>query len=350
MHLVKQHYQTIAVDYYNALSSVNDDLGDLLSATIEFCDVATAFIIIENDEQQYVLGPDKLIVKKFLEATLIKGCCTKDNTFRDSKFKATHFTPNSFYASFTLTNSIGVAIGCLCLINNREKQISTSEKKYLQCIALQIVKRCERALEITNLQRTIEKADTLLYSVLNTNPDYLILLNDQLEITAYNNCASNFTRHFTGSKLEKGTKIINYISSEFAEEFGNLCKNAFNGEKVCYEHFVNKKPYENTWFCFTISPIHTNTSEIIGLIVTGTNINEQKKQEKTIKHQSDSLSIIAQLQSHQVRQPVTSILGLMSLIKEDNYIPQQEYLIGLEKATNQLDEVIQTIVSQSRRV
>jgi GAF domain-containing protein len=72
-----------------------------------------------------------------------------------------------------------------------------------------------------------------------------------------------------------------------------------------------------------------------------------KKQQKSLKQQLH-LSECEQFQSHSARKPLSSILGLMSVIKEDNYMPHHEHLSGLETATIRLDEVIQTIVQANR--
>jgi hypothetical protein len=348
--LVRQHCQVFADEYYEALLLVNDDLSDILLLAAEISDVATALIILGNNYHYSVISSKKAGSEIYLDDCFIKALINEESKKVGFTFKPTNTTPVAYYATIKLTTSDGNIIGYLCLINCISKQVSLSEEKCLELIAHQITQRCEKALELKKSLHANQKANAFLHSVLNTNPDYQILLNNQLEIIVYNNCAAHFTRHFTGCELKKGANVLTYISSEFTDEFTSLCCKAFIGEKVHYEHYVNKKPYNNTWFCFTLSPIYNNSTKVIGIIVTGTNINKQKKQEKTIRHQSDSLSVIAQLQSHQVRQPVTSILGLISLIKEDNYIPQKEYLIGLEKAAHQLDEVIQTIVSQSRRV
>jgi PAS domain S-box-containing protein len=188
----------------------------------------------------------------------------------------------------------------------------------------------------------------VLQAFLSSSRDYQILLDTQLNIVAFNTSAATFTRAFSGRKLKAGSNMNEYIAQTFIHEFDELCQRALAGEEVEYEHYIHSKNNGSAWFNFCIIPINKE-EEIIGLTLIGTNINRQKNQEKKIRHQSDTLSVIAQLQSHQVRQPVTSILGLMDLIKAENYAPQKEYLICLEKATKQLDEVIQTIVRQSRK-
>ena len=202
--------------------------------------------------------------------------------------------------------------------------------------------------QLLEQKEEIAGAHLLLEAFFNNAPDYHILLNNHLDIVTFNRTAFAFTLKFFQLRLTAGKKITGYISGSFVHEFERLCIEALQGRQVNYEHFIRNN-VDGMWYNFAITPIWKN-EHVIGLVLVGVSINEQKKQEKTIKHQSNSLSIIAQLQSHQVRQPVSSILGLMNLIREENYVARKEYLEALEEATKQLDNIIQTIVSQSRMV
>lgn len=66
-----------------------------------------------------------------------------------------------------------------------------------------------------------------------------------------------------------------------------------------------------------------------------------------IAKQNESLKKIAQIQSHEIRQPLTSILGLINTIKADDYVADKERLLMLETAANELDRKIHTIVAQT---
>jgi signal transduction histidine kinase len=80
-------------------------------------------------------------------------------------------------------------------------------------------------------------------------------------------------------------------------------------------------------------------------------VNDQKRNAKIIRQQSEYLSNIAWFQSHQLRHPVSSILALLNLIKEEHdYNLTKEYLEALEIVTKQLDTIINAIVQQSRKV
>ncbi len=68
---------------------------------------------------------------------------------------------------------------------------------------------------------------------------------------------------------------------------------------------------------------------------------------KQIEQQNESLKKIAEVQSHEVRQPLTSIMGLVKLIKDEGYVADKEKLVMIEEAANQLDDKIHEIVEKT---
>ena len=60
--------------------------------------------------------------------------------------------------------------------------------------------------------------------------------------------------------------------------------------------------------------------------------------------QNEALREIAYLQSHELRKPVASILGLMQLLKMESSEPDSEVLKMMEKAVAELDQTIHQIV------
>ncbi|HEY0053802.1 MAG TPA: GAF domain-containing protein [Pedobacter sp.] len=70
---------------------------------------------------------------------------------------------------------------------------------------------------------------------------------------------------------------------------------------------------------------------------------------KTMKEQNEALSEIARIQSHELRLPVSSILGVMDLINEENSNLNPDYLDILNQSVNLLDNKIRTIVSHANQ-
>lgn len=67
-------------------------------------------------------------------------------------------------------------------------------------------------------------------------------------------------------------------------------------------------------------------------------LNQLKKQHKSLRE-------IARIQSHEIRQPVASILGLVDLMKDPLAANDIECINLLEASANQLDERIRTMVN-----
>jgi GAF domain-containing protein len=74
-------------------------------------------------------------------------------------------------------------------------------------------------------------------------------------------------------------------------------------------------------------------------------LEEQKLHNKKITDQNQSLLKIAHVQAHEFRAPLTSIMGLMRLIKEADYQVPREYLEMLEEAVYTLDGRIRHIIT-----
>lgn len=79
------------------------------------------------------------------------------------------------------------------------------------------------------------------------------------------------------------------------------------------------------------------------------NIKEQQLLEEIEEKEAknESLKKIANLQSHQIRQPLTSIMGLVNLIKEGLQEVDEKWMDAFEIATNNFDKRIRDIVAES---
>lgn len=86
---------------------------------------------------------------------------------------------------------------------------------------------------------------------------------------------------------------------------------------------------------------------LVALANQVSHIMELDRALKLLKSQNDALSEIARIQSHEIRQPVSSILGVIGLIRDDADSLDPEHLKLLEQSAEQLDERIRTIVKET---
>ena len=78
----------------------------------------------------------------------------------------------------------------------------------------------------------------------------------------------------------------------------------------------------------------------------------KKEVDEKIKKQNEKLFNIAFLQSHQVRGPITSILGLLNLINLENFSDPENAIIirNLKDAADSLDKIIHKIVEETNNI
>jgi len=63
-----------------------------------------------------------------------------------------------------------------------------------------------------------------------------------------------------------------------------------------------------------------------------------------IEDQNSALRKIAQVESHELRGPLSAVMGVMNLIRYENYNANKEYLLLLEDAVKKLDDKICSVV------
>lgn len=74
---------------------------------------------------------------------------------------------------------------------------------------------------------------------------------------------------------------------------------------------------------------------------------ELNKQVEEIQAKNETLVKIAYMQSHDIRHPLTSVMGLMELVKENLQAVDAQWLEMMSEATNVLDSRIKAIVAES---
>lgn len=102
----------------------------------------------------------------------------------------------------------------------------------------------------------------------------------------------------------------------------------------------------------TLTDIQQKTLSVLARQVTfimemQLNSDVLQRQIREIEAKNDSLLKIAQLQSHQIRQPLTTIMGLINLVKDGHHSVDDEWLKMLEAATNNFDKTIHDIIAET---
>ena len=143
---------------------------------------------------------------------------------------------------------------------------------------------------------------------------------------------------------------INMDDYQACEDAVNKC---FESDDTVERVYVRKPNDEGGyfWTSWDFSLYKNSNNEPIGILCIGHDITDLKdlselsqKSEKKILNQIAIMENIAWHQSHIVRKPLANILGLITLILEEDDAERQETMFKLLKdSSEELDEVVKNI-------
>ncbi len=199
------------------------------------------------------------------------------------------------------------------------------------------------------LQERIRKSEQNLLATINNTRDLIWSVNTDLEIIFCNRPYQDFIYDIAGIVPKPGDYVLGEWGSEsFINTRRKDYERALKGDSFTE---IVEEIFEGDILCKEISsnPIIDHFGTIIGVNCIARDISEQRRQYMKIQEQNNKLTEIAWIQSHKVRGPVASILGLAELF---NYNPNEyeynyEIIDRIKQATNDLDTIIREIVKKT---
>jgi signal transduction histidine kinase len=164
------------------------------------------------------------------------------------------------------------------------------------------------------------------------------------EILGFNKNMARFVKETYAVDLESGIAVTEIIQGEQLDNFSKLYQQALQGKVNQVERAVKYAEQETIWWEMIYEPSYNRRHEITGVSFRITNITDKKLKDQKIVAQKKSLQEIAYIQSHLIRGPLASILGLVEIFRYENYQASMDELQMLELVAKQLDEVIKTVI------
>lgn len=96
----------------------------------------------------------------------------------------------------------------------------------------------------------------------------------------------------------------------YMKDFIENCYLALSGESVRHGRFL-KFNSDERWWALTYEPAKDPGGEIIGISYNAVDITQRVLKEQKVIQQNKELKNIAYIQSHELRRPLSSILGFM---------------------------------------
>jgi PAS domain S-box-containing protein len=195
--------------------------------------------------------------------------------------------------------------------------------------------------EQKKIQEKIYNDGQNLRAIINNTRDLIWSVDKQSNIITGNQAFWDRVKELTG-KDEDGITNADFVQ-ERVKVFFESYERAFQGEAfsvVRQRESGGRQVYEELSF----NPIRDLRNEVIGVNCFLRDITERQEYLQKIENQNKRLREIAWIQSHLVRAPVASILGLVQLCDMDDS-PNAEIIPMLKKSAEELDKVILDITA-----
>ena len=176
-------------------------------------------------------------------------------------------------------------------------------------------------------------------NILESITDSFFTLNNDWQFTYVNKESEKTLRHTKEELLGRSIWDIfpEIKRSKFWSEYHRAKK-----EKISV-HFEETFPLLGIWLSVNAYPTED------GITVYFVDVTEQRNHLNMIEEQNNRLREIAWIQSHEVRGPVASILGLIQIFNVDNPADpiNKEVLNNIKEATDKLDEITRRITAHT---
>lgn len=194
-----------------------------------------------------------------------------------------------------------------------------------------------------------ETSRIIIKAIFDSTRSSIFFLDPEFNIIFLNKTAKDGCKLIYGREPEIGDSILDF-RTENDKTANSLFKKCFaetlQGNSVVNEHKLTFSK-SNAWVRMEYDPVY-DKEKIIGVILRCSNINERKQYELQIDKQNERLANIAWMQSHETRQPVATILGLINIMDRKSLTrDNREIITMLEKTIEQLDKVIRHTVIQA---
>ncbi|TWI95336.1 GAF domain-containing protein [Mucilaginibacter frigoritolerans] len=364
LHLqIVEQFENLELEYNKELQQTVEFAAKLCNtpvACITLMDKNTYWIEVKKGIDIAPNNPLELFFFFSMQTIKHKSLFVVKDALEDARFNTHPLVVDKpgirFYADAPLITHDGRCVGTIGVIDNKPHLLTTQQKLTLKILAKHAIGIIGIKLSLEKLNKSFDKLknqeqennlnnEIRLRSMFESLTDAYFLLGKAGEIIDFNRAAYNLVEDKYGEKLTYGYFLPDYLYSAYKDIFISNYHCALKGEKIQQEWLADYGVKGKVWWDCTFEPVSNNGGEIIGVSFVARNIDERKLNEEKIQEQRQRLQKIAKIQSHDYRGPVTTILGLLNLIEEENYLVTKEYLTMLQVAVKRLDEKILEVVS-----
>lgn len=205
---------------------------------------------------------------------------------------------------------------------------------------------------LSKIQLELETSRYILKAIFNSTQSSIFLIDVNFNILFFNKWAKAGIKFLYGREISLGNSMLSY-RYENDEEMHQAFKSNFERAIMTKSQVVSEKqvhyPQMSFWLRSEYMPVYDG-SKLIGVMLNIQNISNLKKLEIKTALQRKQLADIAWSQSHETRQPVATMLGLINILDKKSLTPDNLAIIEmLLKTAQKLDDIIHENVIRANK-
>lgn len=210
--------------------------------------------------------------------------------------------------------------------------------------------------DITQSRRFDEKQKetvAMLNSIFNTVDQSIILLDALGRIKAFNITANRQCIQLMGREMSENESFTNYLLPNMLGQYTEKLHKTLDGEQVHDEFVYRFNGDAEFWFGISFSPVTDDNNKVLGLCLSMIDITERKKNDarfrsqfNEIENNNKELDKLIKVLSHDLRAPMNSINGLISLARDEKDPNEfSKYLGMMEKSIKKLETFTNDVIT-----
>ncbi len=339
----KDELAKTAQAFNHMINVLNDNISKLGAAKEQFRIVfessQNGFVLIDTEGKIFMINNAAVgifgfenkddLIDKYLYDFHLKKYHTKERMSKSEIIKASSYNTNNTY-------SINVYEDKEIILRIYSARINIGGKSYLSLSILDVTKEYEK-------EQSLRLSESRMRSIIEVSRDAIILLNERGIIQEFSPAAQELFLCQWYTVYEKSIFDL-FLDEENKDTFRKMINNVMNSfRNSASNNLINTreriilKNYEKESFAaeVTLSP-HIDSFEKNMIVAFIRDISEQEKAKQEIinaRQQAEQASLTKSrflaLMSHEVRTPLTGIIGVLELFDEEEISPKQRRLLKL---------------------
>lgn len=200
------------------------------------------------------------------------------------------------------------------------------------------------------LLEQLSQKEANLAAIINSTSDIHIFVDTQGRIKTFNYTAQMMALHYYKSELTMGSSFYDFVQEGIMSEVRRAMDVALRGDFIKLELSILDENQSSTWYEYSFNPVNDH-GHILGVAINGRNIDNRKLTELKILEQNDRLKNIAYEHTHELRGPLSTMMGLIQQMEEFKLKltdrEKEKYLSDLHELAENIDLVIRRIVKEA---